>query len=87
MTLWVAVAIAVVAGAISFAPRMIGAPEMSVARVARSDVSAWIASNGKVEPTDPHIIVAHPDGFVREVLVTEGAVAAPGQLLLRSTVR
>jgi HlyD family secretion protein len=83
MTVWVSVAtIAVVAGGLSFAARMVDAPEMPVSRVARKDVSVWIASNGKVEPTEPHLIVAHLDGFVREVHVTEGAVAAPGQLLL-----
>jgi HlyD family secretion protein len=75
-------AIAIAAWVFSFAGRVIDAPEMPVARVARGDVSAWIASNGKVEPTEPHVIVAHLDGFVREVLVSEGAVAAPGQLLL-----
>jgi HlyD family secretion protein len=76
------VAVAIAAGGIAFATRMVDAPEMPAARVARGDVSAWIATNGKVEPTEPHVTVAHLDGFVREVLVTEGAVAAPGQLLL-----
>jgi len=82
MTVWVGVGIAGLAGVISFGARMIDAPEMAVARVARRDVSAWIETNGKVEPTEPHVIVAHLDGFVREVLITEGAVAAPGQLLV-----
>ena len=82
MTAWVGVATAVLASVFSFAARVIDAPEMPVARVVRRDVSAWIASNGKVEPAEPHVIVARLDSFVREVLVTEGAVAAPGQLLL-----
>ena len=82
MTVWVGVAIAVVAVGVVFAARMRDAPEISASRVVRKDVSAWIASNGKVEPTEPHVIVARLDGFVREVLVTEGASAAPGQLLL-----
>jgi HlyD family secretion protein len=82
LTIWVCLAIGVVIGAISFAGRMVDAPEMPVARVARKDVSDWIATNGKVEPTEPHVIVARLDSFVREVSVAEGTLAAPDQLLL-----
>jgi HlyD family secretion protein len=56
---------------------------MPTARVVRTDLSAWIASNGKVEPIEPQVIVARLDSFVREVFVTEGALAQPGQRLLR----
>jgi HlyD family secretion protein len=55
---------------------------MPVARVVRRDLTAWIATNGKVEPIEPHIVVARLDGFVRDVFVTEGAVAEAGQSLL-----
>jgi HlyD family secretion protein len=55
---------------------------MAVARIARKDVSAWIASNGQVEPSDPHVIVARVDSFVRDVRVTPGTMVTRGFLLL-----
>ena len=58
------------------------APDVPVAVVARKDVSAWVSSNGKVEPIDPQVVVARLDTFVRQVFVTEGAAVAPGQRLL-----
>jgi HlyD family secretion protein len=66
----------------SFATRAIDAPEMPTARVVRSDLSTWIVSNGKVEPIEPKVVVARLDSFVREVFVTAGALAVPGQPLL-----
>jgi len=58
------------------------APEMRVAQIVRKDVSACIASNGQVEPSDPHVIVARVDSFVRDVHVTPGTMVTRGHLLL-----
>ena len=59
------------------------APEISVAQIVRKEVSACIASNGQVEPSDPHVIVARVDSFVRGVHVTPGTmVSRPPSLVL-----
>ena len=82
LPVWIALAVAVFAGAALLAAWRLDAPEVLVARIARTDISAWIASNGQVEPTDPHVIVARVDSFVRDVHVTPGTAVPRGQLLL-----
>ena len=82
MTVWLGAGGVVVAGVLSFATRGIDAPEMPIVRVVRKDLSAWIATNGKVEAIAPQVNVARLDSFVREVFVTEGAFATAGQPLL-----
>jgi HlyD family secretion protein len=82
MTVWLGAGGLVVAGVLSFATRGIDAPEMPIAHVVRKDLSAWIATNGKVEAIEPQVNVARLDSFVREVFVTEGAFAKAGQPLL-----
>src|SRR5262249_9145513 len=78
----IAFAVALLAGAVLVAALRIDAPEMPVARIVRKDVSVWISSNGQVEPSDPHVIVAGVDSFVRDVRVTPGTVVTRGHLLL-----
>jgi HlyD family secretion protein len=82
LAVWVVVAIALLAGAALVAALRSDVPEMPVARIVRKDVSAWVASNGQVEPSDPHVIVARVDSFVRQVRVTPGTVVTRGDLLL-----
>ena len=84
LPLWIVagLAVVVVAGVLFFAVRTIDPPGVPVARVARRDLAASIASNGRVEPIDPQLVVAHLDSFVRDVSVTEGSVVKPGQLLV-----
>jgi HlyD family secretion protein len=79
---WIGCAVALLAGAAFAAAWRIDAPEMPVALIVRHDVSAWIDGNGQVEPTDPHVIAARVDSFVRDVRVAAGAVVTRGQLLL-----
>jgi RND family efflux transporter MFP subunit len=57
-------------------------PEMPVTRIVRKDVTAWITSNGQVEPREPHVIAARVDSFVREVHVAPGAMVTAGQSVL-----
>jgi HlyD family secretion protein len=80
--LWLGAGIAVAATAVSFGARSDDARDVPVAVVARKDVSAWISSNGKVEPSDPEVVVARVDTFIRDVFVTEGAAVSVGQRLL-----
>jgi HlyD family secretion protein len=80
--LWLSAGIAVAGAIASFATRSIDAPEVPVGVVARRDLSAWISTNGKVEPIEPQVVVARTDTFVREVLVTQGAAVTAGQRLL-----
>jgi HlyD family secretion protein len=74
--------VAMIFAGLAFATSSSDAPEVSVAAVERKDLSTWISSNGKVEPIDPQIAVAHVDTFVREVSVTEGASVTAGQRLM-----
>jgi multidrug efflux pump subunit AcrA (membrane-fusion protein) len=61
--------IAVAATAVFFGARSDAARDVPVAVVARKDISAWISSNGKVEPSDPHVVVARVDTLIRDVFV------------------
>jgi len=79
----IAIAVALLAAAALAVAWKIDAPEMAVARIVRTDVSASIAGNGQVEPSDPQVITARVDSFVRDVRVTPGTVVTRGHLLLR----
>jgi HlyD family secretion protein len=45
-------------------------------------LSSWIATNGKVEPTDPHIIQSQLTTFIETISVREGQIVGRGQVLL-----
>src|SRR5689334_4672611 len=55
---------------------------ISTARVVRQSISSVVATNGKVEPIEPHIIQAHLTTFVDTVLAKDGQTVSRGQLLL-----
>ncbi|MCL4524229.1 MAG: efflux RND transporter periplasmic adaptor subunit [Acidobacteria bacterium] len=57
-------------------------PEVTVLAIGRENLSAMIASNGKVEPLEPQIFRAPFDGFVSRVLAVEGRAVKRGELLL-----
>lgn len=56
--------------------------QVSVARATRESLNAWISSNGKVEPLEPHALRAQLDTFVNRVLANEGQAIRRGQLLI-----
>lgn len=58
------------------------APEVQVAQVRRENLSASIASNGKVEPIEPAIARAQFVTFVDKVSATEGQAVHKGEVIL-----
>jgi HlyD family secretion protein len=58
------------------------APTVSLAVVAREDLSASIAGNGKVEPITATVARAQFPTFVEKVLASEGQAVHRGQLIL-----
>src|SRR5215467_13762658 len=48
----------------------------------RRSLSSWIATNGKIEPIDPHMIQAQITTFIETVGVKEGQMVGRGQLLM-----
>lgn len=58
------------------------AAKVAVVQVERESLSSSIATNGKVEPTSPFPLRAKFDGFVEQVVATEGQTVKSGQLLL-----
>ena len=58
------------------------APEVQVAQVRRENLSASIASNGKVEPIEPAIARAQFVTFVDKVAATEGQTVHKGEVIL-----
>jgi len=58
------------------------APEVQVAQVTRENLSASIASNGKVEPVAPYIARAQFAAFVAKVDAAEGRAVHKGQVIL-----
>lgn len=58
------------------------APEVQVAQVRRENLSASIASNGKVEPIEPAIARAQFVTFVDKVAATEGQTVHKGEVVL-----
>ncbi len=66
-------------------PRFFGRgtkPEVTVLTIGRENLSAMIASNGKVEPLEPQVFRAPFDGIVSRVLAVEGRAVKRGELLL-----
>jgi HlyD family secretion protein len=55
---------------------------VSIVHPSHRNLSSWIATNGKVEPVDPHIIQAQITTFVETVGAKEGQVVGRGQLLV-----
>src|SRR5262249_49423354 len=47
----------------------------------RQELSAWISSNGKIEPIEQHVLQAQLTGFIDKVAIKEGQAAAQGQTL------
>jgi HlyD family secretion protein len=58
------------------------APAISTTHATRGNLSSWIATNGKVEPIDPHIIQAQITTFIETIGVKEGQTVGRGQLLM-----
>src|SRR5580692_9020727 len=58
------------------------APVVHYVSVQREDLSASIASNGKVEPISPTIARAEFPTFVEKVAAVEGQPVHPGQVIL-----
>src|SRR6516165_1928607 len=55
---------------------------VSTTRAMRHNLSSWIATNGKVEPIDPHIIQSQLTTFIETVAVKEGQMVSHGQVLV-----
>ena len=58
------------------------AAKVAVVQVERESLNSSIATNGKVEPTSPFPMRAKFDGFVEQVVASEGQTVKSGQLLL-----
>jgi HlyD family secretion protein len=57
-------------------------PEVTVVHVTREDLSATVASNGKVEPISPYVAHAEFPTFVVKVMAAEGQTVHRGQMIL-----
>jgi HlyD family secretion protein len=55
---------------------------ISTTHASRRNLSSWIATNGKIEPIDPHIIQAQITTFIETIRVKEGQTIGRGQLLM-----
>jgi HlyD family secretion protein len=60
---------------------------VSTTRASRHDLSSWIATNGKVEPIEPHVIQAQLTTFIDSVSVKEGQTVGRGQTLMQVDAR
>jgi HlyD family secretion protein len=78
---WVAGAAVLVAVVLVLANRD-QAPEVQVAQVKHENLSASIASNGKVEPVQPFVAVAQYDTKVDRIEATENQMVRKGQVIL-----
>jgi len=63
------------------------AAKISAVTPTRGNLAASISSNGKVEPVEPFVMLAHLDTFVEKVSVKEGQSVKKGQLLLELNVK
>jgi HlyD family secretion protein len=79
--LWLLGAAVVVVLLVGLASRQ-PAPEVTVVRAARENLNVMIASNGKVEPVQPHALRAQLATFVEAVHAVEGQAVKRGQPLL-----
>jgi RND family efflux transporter MFP subunit len=80
--LLVVAALAVLVFALASRPGEDRPMPISAARVVRQSISSVVATNGKVEPIEPHIIQAQLTTFVDTVLAKDGQTVSRGQLLL-----
>src|SRR5712691_2685845 len=55
---------------------------VSTTHATRRNLSSWIATNGKIEPIDPHVIQAQLTTFIETVGVKEGQTVGRGQVLM-----
>ena len=55
---------------------------VSITHASQRNLSSWIATNGKIEPIDPHIIQAQITTFVETIGVKEGQTVFRGQPLM-----
>jgi len=55
--------------------------EVSTSRPVHQDLSAWVSSNGKVEPIEQHVLQAQLTGFIEKLYVKEGQAVSAGQTL------
>src|SRR5229473_2825142 len=55
---------------------------VSTTQAVRRNLSSWIATNGKIEPIDPHIIQAQLTTFIETIGVKEGQMVGRGQVLM-----
>ncbi|MGH8276604.1 MAG: efflux RND transporter periplasmic adaptor subunit, partial [Steroidobacteraceae bacterium] len=58
------------------------APTVQAASIVRQNLSAYVTSNGKVEPIEPHVMRAELQTFVESVSATDGQPVRRGQLLV-----
>jgi HlyD family secretion protein len=63
------------------------AAKISAVTPTRENLVSSISSNGKVEPVEPFVVLAHLDTFVEKVSVKEGQSVKKGQLLLELNVK
>ena len=55
---------------------------ISTTHPVRRNLSSWIATNGKIEPIDPHIIQSQLTTFIETIAVKEGQMVGRGQVLM-----
>ena len=55
---------------------------VSVIHAARQNLDSWTASNGKVEPVEPHIIQSQLTTRIEKIAVTEGQTVKAGDTLM-----
>jgi HlyD family secretion protein len=55
---------------------------ISTTHAVRRNLSSWIATNGKIEPIDPHIIQSQLTTFTETIGVKEGQMVERGQVLM-----
>jgi HlyD family secretion protein len=80
--IWVTGAVVVLAVMLSLANRE-QTPDVQTAQVRRKNLTAFITSNGKVEPLAPFVARAQFATFVSSVNATEGQAVHKGQLILK----
>jgi len=63
------------------------AAKISAVTPTRENLVSSISSNGKVEPVEPYVMLAHLDTFVEKVSAKEGRSVKKGQLILELNVK
>jgi HlyD family secretion protein len=58
------------------------APSIPVGRVEFGPLTAWISTNGVIEPVEPHVIASRVSAFVSALSVVDGQAVRRGDLLL-----